>query len=126
MLLINDMIFEKNFTKNIFVYYSIGIFSLISANIIFIVFFYLTKKIFFSLLIQYFSIFILKYVLYQNFKIFNNLILRNYIFISIIFFIINNFFLNLVLIKNIYLSQLVYTILMSIIGFIIMNKVLNK
>ena len=120
------MIFEKNFTKNIFVYYSIGIFSLISANIIFIVFFYLKKKIFFSLLIQYFSIFILKYVLYQNFKIFNNLILRNYIFISIIFFIINNFFLNLVLIKNIYLSQLVYTILMSIIGFIIMNKVLNK
>ena len=120
------MIFEKNFTKNIFVYYSIGIFSLISANTIFIITFHFTKKIFFSLVIQYFSILILKYVLYQNFKIFNNLILRNYIFLSIIFFIFNNFFLNLILIKNIYLSQLVYTILMSIIGFIIMNKVLNK
>ena len=119
------MLINGNVLKKTLAYYFVGALSLILSNLIFSISFYFINMILFSLIIQYFFVNYIRYILYTYFKIFNNLRLKNYIIILIIFFVINNLFLNFVTIKNIYFSQFTYTVLVSLIGFPIMNKLMK-
>ena len=116
---------NKNFLKKTSAYYFIGTLGYIFANFIFSVSFYFTKIIVLSLIIQYTSIFIVKYILYNYFKIFDGFTLKKYSILYVMFFIFNNFYLNFITFKNIYFLQLSFTILTSLFGFLVMSKVMK-
>jgi len=132
MSIINGMQIEKNmyqnknFLKKTYTYYFIGILSLILANLFFSLSFFFTEVILLSLIIQYTFIFFFKYYLYIYFKIFDELNFKKYLIFFTLFFIFNNFYLNFITFKNIYLAQFAYSLLTSLIGFLIMNKIMNK
>ena len=132
MSIINGMQIEKNmyqnknFLKKTYTYYFIGILSLILANLFFSLSFFFTEVILLSLINQYTFIFFFKYYLYTYFKIYDELNFKKYLILFTLLFIFNNFYLNFITFKNIYLLQFAYSLLISLIGFLIMNKIMNK
>ena len=121
-----NMYQNKNFLKKTYTYYFIGILSLILANLFFSLSFFFTEVILLSLIIQYTFIFFFKYYLYTYFKIYDELNFKKYLILFTLLFIFNNFYLNFITFKNIYLLQFAYSLLISLIGFLIMNKIMNK
>jgi hypothetical protein len=121
------MNFKEIKKKTFFVYYLIGSISLIIGYFVFCLCYLITNTIHYSVLFQYIVVFIFKYFCYKKF-VFKQLNLIKYFFVVLILFFLNNLYLYYTSInfnseQLIFISQLIYIISTSIIGFIFFKKI---
>lgn len=112
--------------KTFLLYYLIGSISLIVGYLTFCLFYLFTNAIHYAVLFQYIVVFIFKYLCYKKF-IFKKLNLIKYFFIISFLLIINSLYLFIISFnfnseKLIFIFQLIYIVLTSIIGFLFFKK----
>ncbi len=106
----------------LYTYYLIGGISIVTGYLVFILSFYLTNNITWSLLLQFLVSYFLRFTSYKKF-IFKTLNPLTYLLIYITFFTLNFYFLYFTKdIVSIYILQLIYLIVTSSLVFIILKK----
>ena len=120
------MNFTKNYKINLVRYYLVGLISFILGYSIFVLVYFESGKMYFSLISQYIFVFFFKYFIYVKY-LFTKLTLTKYFFTCLVLLILNSFFLYIVNLKtqNIYILQFIYILFISFFGFLLL-KYLNK
>jgi hypothetical protein len=85
------MDFIKNKKTNLIRYYLIGLISFVLGYFIFLLVYFMSDKISFSLISQYIFVFILKYLIYMKY-LFIKLSLTKYFLLYLVLIILNSFF----------------------------------
>lgn len=120
------MDFIKKNKTDLIRYYLIGLISFVLGYSIFALVYFISDKTYFSLILQYISVFIYKYFIYKKY-LFTKLSLTKYFFTLLALLILNSFFLDIVHLnkQNIYILQFIYILFVSLFGFFLL-KYLNK
>lgn len=120
------MDFIKNFKNIPISYYLIGLIGFVFGYSIFALVYFISDKMYFSLILQYISVFFFKYFTYNKY-LFSKMSLIKYFFTFLLLIFLNSFFLYIVHLnmQNTYILQFAYMLFIVPFGFFLLTY-LNK